>query len=382
MAAGPAVLVGAALLAFTSPSFALALACVGAMTTITYAFRRRKAPRKTRVFCNVGGVAFEGGGKIRARDVFGATTARTGDRVTLVLTHRGRRTPIMIDVADDESLVRICKSLGIGHHGFGWIDAAARPAAIDQLRWLLFGFTFLLAMITLFIPELGGLFALSAMISAVAALVAFAMPPPAIRIASQGVFIPTDLGPAFAPFSAIERVAFEGGALTLTVNDGKDKVTWRATVATSSWWRTMMSREELERVIGQIQAAVDRAHGKFVVKNEPHNAVERIARKPGESLRAWLARLDTIGATQTGYRDVALERTELWSLLEDPEATPDTRAAAARVLSRVAPAELKVRVANVLATERDKRVRARISASFDEDVLADEERVEARAVKS
>jgi hypothetical protein len=63
-------------------------------------------------------------------------------------------------------------------------------------------------------------------------------------------------------------------------------------------------------------------------------------------------------------------------LLEDADASPNARAAAARLLSRVAPDELRVRVADVLLTIRDERARVRIASTFDEDALAQEEQLE------
>ena len=54
--------------------------------------------------------------------------------------------------------------------------------------------------------------------------------------------------------------------------------------------------------------------------------------------------------------------------LENPDAPARVRAAAARVLARVAPEEARTRVADVLACDRDAHACACIRIALEEDV--------------
>jgi len=76
-----------------------------------------------------------------------------------------------------------------------------------------------------------------------------------------------------------------------------------------------------------------------------------------------------------------VESADLWKVLEDPEAEADLRSTAARLLARRAP-EVRTRVGDVLAAVRDERVRTRIAASVDDELLAREEEVEAAQEKN
>jgi hypothetical protein len=98
-------------------------------------------------------------------------------------------------------------------------------------------------------------------------------------------------------------------------------------------------------------------------------AVARLAPE-GETQRAWLQRLDATAATVgTGaYRSQGLDPNDLWRALENPDAPAAVRAASARLLARVAPDEIKTRVALVLAADRDKYARTCIRIALEDDV--------------
>jgi hypothetical protein len=106
-----------------------------------------------------------------------------------------------------------------------------------------------------------------------------------------------------------------------------------------------------------------------VPKDEVSETVEPLRRRRGEQAAPWLARVDALASSVGGgYRGSTFSREDLWHALEDPEADPDLRAAAARVLARVAPDELKVRVEPVLESEHDPKTRIRIAAVVNDDV--------------
>src|SRR5581483_385564 len=95
-----------------------------------------------------------------------------------------------------------------------------------------------------------------------------------------------------------------------------------------------------------------------------------VVRRGNESARAWLARIDAMGVAPAGdgYRANALDVGVLWRVFEDPEEDAELRAAAARLLSRVATDDVKVRVAPTLSTVRDDTVRKWIEAALDSDL--------------
>ena len=89
-----------------------------------------------------------------------------------------------------------------------------------------------------------------------------------------------------------------------------------------------------------------------------------------ETTLEWLSRVDGIHleeAAQAAYRG-ALSLREVWKALSDPGARGDVRVAAARLLSR--DRTQRVRVAEVLPSIREDRLRLRIEAAIDPDVEA------------
>ena len=314
--------------------------------------------------------ASPGTGLIRARDLEGATTARVGDRVALVLSHRRRRrAPIILDLAGRSRVGPVRKSLGIGHHGFGHVDFEAYPSRLAGASRVLCAMA-ILAALAMLIPNVAviatGLIALFVLLSAIAvvAFTSVAMPPAFVRITSGGVFFPTGL---FVPFQVIEDVQLLAGHFAFQVRTDRGVTELKLPVRAVRFERRGATRDELEHMAAQIRAAADRAHGKFALKSEPEALASQLARGKDESDSSWHARLDTIAIGQAGYRALSAEPTELWALLEDPEAHSDVRAGAARVLRRVDKDALRVRVAEVLATVRDKETRTRIADSIEEE---------------
>ena len=362
--------------------------------------RPRRPPRDVDVACGPGVVRLGRRGPVlRAREILGATTARVGTRVSLVIAHaRRKRNPIVLTLPDDAALHAVCDSLGIGHHGFGIVDAVAAPPDVALLRYWASAIAFVSLLFTIFGAPLGAgapatasLLAslatlaatLATLIAGLAALAEAGAPRPIVRLTSQGVFVPNVVsGSTFVPFVAIERVDVTPHGLLLSIlKDGRPTPAL-VSVRRSRWIREGLDHAELEHVAAQLRAASGRAHGLFALKDEPSAAVELLRRKAGESLRAWYSRLDSLVAGSAGYRAAALESSDLWKVLEDPEAEADLRSGAARVLALRAPDMARARVGEVLAAVRDDRVRTRIAASLDEDALEREEQAEAMEEKN
>ncbi len=81
--------------------------------------------------------------------------------------------------------------------------------------------------------------------------------------------------------------------------------------------------------------------------------------------------LDDIAATANGGYEhrggITFGKDELRQAFEDPDAEPELRAAAGRVLLRLSPEDARVRVPLVLDTLRDENVRKRIEILLDDD---------------
>jgi hypothetical protein len=69
-----------------------------------------------------------------------------------------------------------------------------------------------------------------------------------------------------------------------------------------------------------------------------------------------------------GYRQTGVDERDLWTAMESPDAPPSLRAAAARILARVAPAEAGDRISRVLAMEHDRDTKQHIRVALEEDV--------------
>jgi len=362
-----------------------ALAAIGWLALFAADVRPQRRPRRTRVFCKPGSLQIAGGAKIRARDLVGATTARHDDRVSLMLAHRRRQSrPIVLDLPDEASLATICRALGIGHHGFGYVDLAVAPSSYTWLRLLsaaaLVPFSLLMVALPSDLMDLAVALAVLGFFGWLVFLLgSVTTASPLLRLTPGGVFLPrASWNGAFIGFDRMEDLRRDRDRLVLTTK-AQDGSTAAIPVQfrTSRWNRFAPTMDEVAHLESQLRAATDRAHGNAAPERAREAFAAVIERAPGEPLRDWLARVDAIAVGAQGYRSSATaSRDELWSLLEDPDASPNARAAAARLLSRVAPDELRVRVADVLSTVRDERARVRIAASYDEDALHEEEQLE------
>jgi hypothetical protein len=137
------------------------------------------------------------------------------------------------------------------------------------------------------------------------------------------------------------------------------------------------SAEELVQIAAHVRAASQRAHGFGRQKKERSVRVDILARG-NDSVPAWHARLDATAASVSagagGYRGGGVAEDDLWETLRDPDAPPDLRAGAARVLVRIAPETAPARVGSVLATVRapdeEAEIREAIADAADEQRAA------------
>jgi hypothetical protein len=116
-----------------------------------------------------------------------------------------------------------------------------------------------------------------------------------------------------------------------------------------------LSAAERKLVIAQLLSAAQRAQGRAAPRPEAMMRVEMLKRN-GEAPRNWLARLDLAADTlkMTGYRGGGtIDPQDLWTIVEDPDADPELRAGAARVLVR-SQQDARVRVETLVEAVRDE----------------------------
>jgi hypothetical protein len=69
-----------------------------------------------------------------------------------------------------------------------------------------------------------------------------------------------------------------------------------------------------------------------------------------------------------GYRGNTLDAEDLWTILEDPEAEPVLRAAAARVLRHSPAPDARVRIDAAVAAVRDESTNRRLRIAIQDDL--------------
>lgn len=309
--------------------------------------------------------------RIRARSVRAASSARTAKGVALALVRSDApERPIVLELQSEDDLTRVRRALGIGHFGCGeiaWPTTRTDP-----------------------VSSLGRAVA-SALLSfgwlAMAIVAAFGRAEMCLAIALP--LVPATIAVAIASLAAQRpgaRVTLGSHAMTLFDRQGARSSAAYADVVdirpgevclrlqTRAGQLVIptqeMTPEEREHVGAQIVSAVQRTRGEGPPPPGLPPSLAVLA--PREEARsAWLARLDTAAASLAGgggYRRSDLDTDDLWTALESPDAPAPIRAAAARVLARIAPAEARTRIAQVLESEHDERALAHIRVALEEDV--------------
>jgi len=315
--------------------------------------RGRSRPQDVDLVLKPGRIRVVGAGALRqtlgARGIRAASTARTRSGVSLALVRRDRSTPLLLELASDDDARRVQDALGIGHAGFGkitWPTRVDRPVtiarAVAAVTWLA------LPLILALAPETRQ--ALDRLdLHAIAKLTVIAGFFGAIIEAARTLRGTLTLAPAglrvWGPVRAeywyhqIRDARAHDGGVSLTLASGKTRL---LPVDVASHLRGGLTRAELALVADQIRSAAQRARGGGAARSDAPSHLDALRRR-GEEATAWLGRIDALAATMAdgtvGYRGAAPAPAELWAALRDPDADVEVRAAAARVLVRVARAE-------------------------------------------
>jgi hypothetical protein len=345
---------------------------------------RQRSKRAAEVVCGPGYVDVLRAGtrtqRIHTKSLVGATTARTRDGVLFTLSHARRDEPILLEVESDADADRVRHALGIGHGGFGrigWrtvLGGATKAAIVGRVLSTLLG-ALIVAIGVAASPEAALLSGLAlgqfALLGFVLSAIGWFSGPvePTIIMAAEGLRIFTTRGWFMLPYAQVLGVEYQKGHLLFQVPPPWHQV---AVQVSGGWLGTGLSPDDRATLIAQIRTAAERARGLGPQKNDPTGRLDVLRRK-GENVRDWLVRLDMAGqtlASGSGYRGNTLEPEDLWAILEDPEAEPELRAAAARILKHSSLPESRVRIDAAVAAVRDDRVNRKLRIAIDDDLDA------------
>jgi hypothetical protein len=310
--------------------------------------------------------------RIYAHEVVAARTAATasGTSIALVRAH-GRNRPMVVDLGDDGAIdVReVRRALRIGPAGFGVLawdggsgaTLAAALASVETTWFVLFA---LAVVCTELLGPPAAFFAAAPLTLAlrVAWEATAAGTSPRVVLTQDGV-VATDAGGQITHTAYGEILAATAQAASLSIRTVRETIH----LATPGWLD-----DERRYVAALIEAAAERAHADGDRAASVPATLTFLERR-GESSRSWLERIDATASAlgrDDAYRSPHVPVSDLWSALESPDAPIAVRAAAARVLARIAPGEATTRVSEVLATERDAHAREVIHIALEDDVEA------------
>lgn len=338
--------------------------------------------------------------RILAKDIVGATTAEVGSGVLLTLQVRGREQPLTFELGSDEDADSVRRALGIGHDGYGTVgwrttaDSQVREARVMQLLALLCAAA-IAACVIVIVGSDASLEVLQSLLPLAANLLILlwlgarsalklrraaptthgeaASAMSTVVMSSTFVRLMTPRGWFTLPYEAIQgievredSVPSRGASLDIRVPPPHGTVSVLCAPRTKGG----LLAADREVLVRQLHAASARARGLAKQKRSLDDRLGRL-RRGSETRRAWLARLDATGqmlSSGVGYRSDSPDVNDLWTLLEDPDAEPELRVAAARMLRHTPDA--RVRIDEAALTVRDEPTEQRIRVALLEDIDA------------
>lgn len=369
----------------------------------------RFAEREARLELDPGRIEVRDAGlltqRVVATRVRAASTAQLDGSYAVALECPGRwRHPLVLKVADTREVEQICDALGVGYYGVGELrwPGGAGPHRLERLvAWAsAAACAFLVACVVFpdLIDAFASLFAfsVSGVVAASLVLATFAIeqlrrggPAQWVGLTKAGLDL-SKMSLAFrsVPYHLIEAVAEVEGAVDVTMV--KPYGVLRIPLLSPSPLDGGAAAD-VEAFAAQLRTAARRARGDRAPEPGVSPSVETL-RRQGESVKAWLGRLDaTAQSMRAGsiYRGAAVSARELCEAIDNHDADPELRAAAARVLMRVDAGEARSRVDAALATLRDADARKRLRLvvdgaddEIDDDALEALEALEARRAKA
>lgn len=377
-------LVGLECVSSSAGAVALTLGAIVVFSLLRMIPWRQTKPREVALSLGPGYVEVKGARlrnqRIVAKSVKGATTATTSRGVLLTLSHTGRIHPLTLEVASESDADRLRRALGIGHGGFGVLswntatDSSQKIGTVGNAGMVALALLFLTALRSSSSGVFGMVFGLTML--AAPFLIPFALVGffaksrfPTIVMDASGVRLATTQGWFGAPYAAIRDVRREGRMLTFELGEPSRAV---SVACGHPWLGAGLTEPEFRSLRAQILSAAARARGLGRPKEDASSRLE-VLRRQNEAPRDWLVRLDTTGqmlASPAGYRGLSVDADDLWTTLEDPEADPELRTAALRVLRHLGTPETRTRIAEAIASVHDDRQSRKLRVATNDDVDA------------
>jgi hypothetical protein len=349
------------------------------LVAVRYLVATRAPVRRAELALDEGGIEIRQAGLLRQRidaaDVVGASTARTASGVTLALVRRfSKGRPLLLDFESDDDLDEVRTALRIGHFGFGeiaWPVSTAPRRALFGAAALLLAFMATIGSADMHSPA--SAFALSvAVVPGLFGYVIFVLwtlanpaPKPRVALTRHGLLLAEPSATiTYQPYANVLDAKVTANREVYVETDGHPLcIPMYDTLA-----------EEREHLVAQLHSAARRARGEGASQPTSVPASVAILAPHGRPDREWLERLDATAAALSSpsgghaYRRPDLCADDLTEALASPDAPAPIRAAAARVLARIAPEEASVQIARALEHERDEDTRALLRVAVEEDV--------------
>ena len=361
-------------------SFGLALVMLSPLLT------GRRAKRKATLELHPGAVVVRDASflnqTIKTRAVTGASAAaREGGGVTLALARGKSKNPVLLELADEAELKAVRDALGIRHQGFGELRWQTSPRAID-VHDAAVRFVTSLALMAMsaayFLPTSGVLSTLGLLLSVMVVpltilvvvlnLAKLGVRSETLSLTPNGVSIERANRTVGVAYGDVQRVIVDEKAFALA-----RPLPAMAEVVPSkpvAFLPRGLSADERTHLLSQIYSAMSRAHGQGTQHVDPTERVETLCRT-NESTRQWLTRIDVAAGTiapGAGYRGGVIEEHDLWAIAEDHDVATDARAAALRMLTRIAPTNVRVKTDAILASVHDDTDRKRMRVALEPDL--------------
>lgn len=356
------------------PALPALLALIAALSAAATLLRLRFDPtvavdltksRKGAISVGGSGIVMEQGSSARtypAGSVLEGWIEEPGDRTTVLLRMRGGDV-LSIDAPDLDGARRLLTAAGVApdqqalrmrlvNHttqvfGGGCIAAAGAVA------FPLFGFFALIG--TLEFGLLSGSGAIFTFCAALFLLLIYALVPARVVIGTDGLTVERILGRRFIPFSAIDDVKSDAGAVVITVAEKPIRLPTGERYASAGRAQASVQSALYNRIVEA------RAAG---LRGGDAQARAADLERGGRTLPAWRAHLRglTGGAGET-YRRRALSPESLAGVLEDAGAPAERRIAAALALASAEDAALAERARRAASTCANPRLRVALEAA-------------------
>lgn len=342
---------------------------------------RQGSPRNTELELGPGFVKVTKAGfrnqKIRAKDITGGTSARTRTGFSFTMQHRKRSQPITLEVDTEEELGKIRHALGVGHGGFGEISWGTTSDSNARTAWSGRAVAVACTMLMLALLYVVGedaipfdmLLGMAAGVGGLLGLTGLASRPPlgTVVMTAEGLRLFTPRGWFSLPYQMLAGIEEHKRGLLFQIAGPYPPVG----VESTSPLVYGLSDAERKTLVAQINSSAQRARGMGPQKDDIRGRVEML-RRGGDNPRSWLQRLDMAGQMLSsggaGYRGQTLDVEDLWAILEDPEAEPELRAGAARVLKHAPQPETRARIDAAVAAVRDEKANKRIRVAIKDNV--------------